>query len=159
MSVTSYHSLVLSWRLPGHGGGRFQILAFALVFMALLIGDLVSRVPLPEAEQDQRVVVPERLARFIAERPRPLAPPQEDSRVQAAAPPPPPPVEREPTVRRERQPETPSAALTEPQRTARERAQSSGLLALQSELAAISNTGELSALVASGRGQGKVTVR
>lgn len=153
MQVTSYNSLALSWRLPGQGDGHFQVFALAVIVMALLIGGIMSRVQVPEAAQVAGPAVPERVARFIAERPKAVTPPREVPQTRIP-PPPPPPLEREPTVQRETASELQRQPLTEAQRSARERAQNSGLLALQSELAAIANAGELSAMVASGRGQG-----
>lgn len=159
MSALSYNSLALNWQLPGQRDGYFLALSLAAVIAAFLVGMLLSSMPVPDVERRSTAVVPERLARFIAEQPKPVAPPPEIRQPMAVPPPPPPLPDPEPSIRRpERQTET----LTEAQRTARERAQSSGLLALQRELSAIADTSALAAEVSRGgtqEGSSAVDVR
>lgn len=146
MSTLSYNNIALDWQLPGQSDSRFRVLGIACLVLILLLAVSISRFPVPDKPFRERAVVPDRVARFVASRPPPPLPVEPEPKV--VPPPPPPPIERSPTLQRERPQEIEVRPLTEAQRSARERAQNSGLLALHNELASLMDTGDLAGMVA-----------
>ncbi len=146
MQPASYAQLATHWQ-PGQNNSRvFYILATLLVLLALAAGMVLSRMPLPEQPDAGPTKVPERVARFIAQKEQPPPPP----------PPPPPraqPKPAEPTPRPEaprvvRPREEPKREpLTDSQARAREKAATTGLLALSNELSELRDTSAVSAQV------------
>lgn len=151
MSTLTYSNIALDWRLPGQSDSRFRNLSLALLVIVLGTAGVFSSIPVPEPQYRERAVVPDRVARFVAQRPVPPEPVVEPP--PRVAPPPPPPPETTPRVQRERPQERDNRALSETQRSARERAQSTGLLALHNELASLMDTGELTTMVAGSSNQ------
>ncbi|MGQ9424402.1 TonB family protein [Gilvimarinus sp. F26214L] len=146
MSALTYNQLALAWHPAGERNRFFQFLSVGILALILLIAAVLSSIELPVEERRQRASVPPRVARFIAEAPKPPEPVEKPE----PKPLPPPKAEPKPTVKRERPSEAERKPLTEAQKTAREKAQSSGLLALHNELSDLMDTSEIDGMVASG---------
>lgn len=146
MSVLTYNKLALDWQPAGKRDRAFNALALGLLAAVLILAVVLSAIPVPQEERRQRAAVPDRIARFIADKPKPPEPVEQPK--PKPAPPPPPKVEPQPTVKRERPSEAERKPLTEAQKTAREKAQSSGLLALHNELSALMDTSDINNMVA-----------
>jgi protein TonB len=123
-----YRKIALQWSPESQGDGRRFYSIFALVLiLALLLSVFVANVTMPP-ETKRAVDLPDRVAQYLSEKPKPPPPPP------APPPPPPPPpvVEVKPTVVRKQEEEV--KPLTEEEKVARDTAAQSGLVALSSEL-------------------------
>lgn len=145
-AVITYKRLALDWQPADNNTQSFNRLATAVTAVIVILAIGLSFVPVPEKERRTRVEVPDRIAKFIAQRekpPVPIQPPQPKPE-----PKPLPKVEPKPTVERQRPSEVERKPLTETEKKAREVAEQSGLLALSSELHDLMDTTEASAQVA-----------
>lgn len=136
MAQANYELLALQWQPSQKEDRVFVVSAIAAVVIALVIGLLVSYIDVPEKPQRERLVVPERVAKFINRQEKPKPPPPEP-KLKPPEPKPvevPPKPETPPPVRVERERPVPREPLTESQERAREKAAQSGLLAHLSEL-------------------------
>ncbi len=131
MNDNNYRYIALQWSPDAQKGARRFYSIMALVsLVTLLLCIVVVNVSVPP--ETQRVVtLPDRVAQYLSEKPKPSPPPA----VTPPAPPPPLPLvhQAKPTVIRklERQDELP---LTQEEKSARDVAAKSGLVALNSEL-------------------------
>lgn len=136
MTAITYRQLALSWHPDSDRDHTFNWIALVILAVALSVGLLMSAITVPKAEKVERVVVPERVARFIMERPKPK-PVEPPKPVQLPKPEAaierPKPVERKP--------------LTQAEKKARKSAQSSGLLALANELSSLSDASSINTMV------------
>ncbi len=143
MTTTEYTDLVVQWQ-PDPGRDRtYRYLIGACIAVVVIIGLVLSLVEVPERERLTREQIPERVARFIDERPKPepVEPEPEPERK------PPPVVEPEPVVQRERPEVEQREPLTEEQQEAREVAEQSGLLAMRQELDTLMDTSDVDAMI------------
>lgn len=149
MALATYRKLALRWQ-PSQSEDRvFLFITTVTLVVMLLVGLWLSSIDVPERPREERPEMPDRVARFITEREKPEPPP----------PPPAPPPPRPPEPRPEVEPEVPTPVVerprerevpepvTEEQRTARERASQSGLLAHMNELNALREVSEVSTQV------------
>lgn len=137
----SYSDLAARWQ-PGQGDSRgFWIFALFVVVLSLAGGLYLSSLPVPEQKSADDAKVPERIARFIEQKERPIPPPPPPKERPRPIEPSPPPVvpAEQPRVVRQR-PEQPRKPLTERQEKARETASRSGLLAHMNELNELRDT-------------------
>jgi TonB family protein len=139
MAAITYSQLALGWRPESERDHTFKVIALATVVCFLGLGLVMSSIPLPKEERAARSVVPERVARFIMERPKPAPKP-------AIKPPPlqPP----KPEERIQRTPREVRKPLTKAEQQARKTAQGSGLLALAKELSDLADTSSINTMVA-----------
>ena len=139
MAAITYSQLALSWRPESEREHTFKVIALVTMVCFLGLGLVMSFIPLPKEERAARSVVPERVARFIMERPKPTPKP-------AIKPPPlqPP----KPEERIQRKPPEVRKPLTKAEQQARKTAQGSGLLALAKELADLADTSSINTMVA-----------
>ncbi|WP_111642390.1 AgmX/PglI C-terminal domain-containing protein [Marinimicrobium alkaliphilum] len=138
----NYCDLTVQWQPARNADGTYRWLVVGCVAAALLVGALLRGINVPEPERMTRADIPERVARYITERPRPEPEPAEPPPERR----PPPVVEPRPVVERER-PEREAAPLTEAQQEARERAAQTGLLAMGEQLDSLMDTSDVDALV------------
>ncbi len=142
-AAVTYNSLALKWSPQSKRDHRFNIFASIVLTITLLVGFVVSKIPVPEQARKTQTVVPERIAKFltekkkpevIKEKPRPLPKPKLKPKIK----------KKPPAKARKNKP------LTKELKKARKKAESSGLLALSNELADLMDTSAVSAMV-SGR--------
>lgn len=148
MSALAYKKLALEWQPAGKRDRAFHALAATTLLVVIVLAVILSLVPVPEEERRQRAAVPDRIAKFISEKPKP--PPPVERPEPKPEPKPPPEPEPRPTVERERPREAERKPLTEAQKTAREKAENSGLLALRNEMSDLMDTSDVSSMVSGG---------
>jgi protein TonB len=136
----SYSDLVLSWQPAEPLNKSFLIIVALVITLLFGLAFFISSIDLPL--ENRRVVtpLPERIAEFIEERPKP--PPKSEPPPEPKPEPPKP----KPTVERKLEKKN-VEPLTETQKQARKTAEESGLLALGNELADLFDTDDVSAMV------------
>lgn len=142
MHVPTYEQVALAWRPDARRERGFRLLLLLVIAVFLLAGIILSSIPLPKKERPLRVEVPERVAKFITERPKPKPP--EAAKPEAKPPPP------RPEPRFERKPQEERKPLTRIEKEARKKAEDSGLLALTKDLSDLIDTASVQSM-ASGR--------
>lgn len=141
----SYNSLSLRWSPQNKRDHRFNLFATIVLSITLMIGFVFSSVKLPPQERKAYTPVPQRIAQFLTEKQKPkVVKPKPKPK------PLPKPVQK-PRIKKE----APNKALknkpiTKAMKKARKRAENSGLLALNNELADLMDTSAVSKMV-SGR--------
>lgn len=135
MAAMDYRQLALSWHPDNERDHSFNVIAAVTVAAFLALGLLMSWISLPKVERVDRAAVPERVARFIVERPKPKP---------RAEPRPPPKTE----MRIPRRDPADRKPLTEAELKARKKAEGAGLLALSKELSALADTSGVTTMVA-----------
>src|SRR5690554_2263520 len=146
MAVVTYKRLALDWQPAGNSNRNFHRTTAVVLLVIALLAVALSFIPVPENERRERAVVPERIAKFIAQREKPpvvVQPPKPKPE-----PKPLPKVEPEPKIERKRPAESERKPLTASEKKARETAERSGLLALSSELNDLMDTSEVSTKMA-----------
>lgn len=138
MSVLAYEQIALAWRPDARRDRAFRVLLFSVLLVFLLIGIFLSSIPLPKKERVIRIDVPERVAKFITEKPKPK--PREVEK------PKPKPLPR-PEPKFERKPQEQRKPLTKVEQKARKKAEDSGLLALTKDLSDLIDTSDVNAMV------------
>lgn len=138
MKVMSYQHLALAWE-PGNKRDKlFLLLAFFVLSLFLGGGFYLGSIELPKQERKARIEIPERVAKFILEKPKPKIKPK------------PKPIEKpkpkpKPKVKRKKPKE--EIKLTKKQKAARKRAEESGLIALSQELSDLVDTSSIDSMV------------
>ncbi|VAW91018.1 hypothetical protein MNBD_GAMMA23-2134, partial [hydrothermal vent metagenome] len=139
-AVVTYNSLALNWSPQNKRDHRFNIFASIVLTITLFIGYVASNIPVPEQTRNTQTVVPERIAKFltekkkpvvIKEKPKPLPKPKLKPKIK----------KKPPAKARKKKP------LTKALKKARKKAESSGLLALSNELADLMDTSAVSTMV------------
>lgn len=143
MAVNDYKTLVAQWHPDGGQDRRYHLIVVVCLGLAAALALALAAVSVPEAKRPTRQDIPDRVARFITERPEPVAAPQPPPEPE---PKPLPQIEPRPVVQRERVREI-TEPLTEQEQQARERAEQSGLLALGHQLADMMDTSDVDAMV------------
>jgi len=141
MSVNSYESFALHWMQRDDNDAFFRKTYRIILAICVVMGIIVAIIDVPKPERKEREPLPPRLVKFLEEQKK--APPPPKPVVKAAPKPKPKP---KPIVRPKPKPKKP---VTKKQIKAREKAQKSGLLALQNELTDLIETPAVSALVSS----------
>ena len=136
MVAQDYRQLALSWQPVSDRDAFFNKLATGALLLAFALSMVLSAIPVPKDTRAVRAKVPERVARYIRERPKP--PPRPVAKAEQLKPP-------EPIVgsrRAERKP------LTAAEEKARARVQDKGLVALSGELATLADASRVNAMAA-----------
>ena len=136
MVAQDYRQLALSWQPVSDRDAFFNKLATGALLLALVLSMVLSAIPLPKDTPPVRAKVPERVARYIKERPKP--PPRPAAKVEQPKPP-------EPLVNPKRAERKP---LTAAEEKARARVQDKGLVALSGELATLADASRVNAMAA-----------
>lgn len=128
MTVLVYENLALGWRPEGKTDHTFNIIFTVTLVCFAVASILVSSVQLPVEKRPERIVIPDRVANFITEKPKPKVVEQPKPEVvpQTLRPKP-----------EERKP------LTKEEKKAREKVKNTGLLALQKELSSLADTADV----------------
>lgn len=138
MAMT-YEQIALSWHPQSRRNYYFVLFAILLLVVVFVIAEYISRVQLPEKERTVKVAVPERIAKFIAEKPKPKPKPRQEVKKK------PPPPKPKPKVPRKKPKE--EKKLTKAEKKARKKAEQSGLLALSEELSDLIDTSNIDKMV------------
>lgn len=132
----AYSDIASQWQPARRSGVGFLAFSSALLVASLIMGVLLSSIEVPQVERPLHVEVPKRIAQYIKKRPKPL----------------PVPVVKKPEIKKpvtrkiKKQRERVEKPLSTVEKTARDRVVSTGLLALSSELAALSDAADFSEL-------------
>lgn len=146
MALVTYKKLVLRWQPSPRKDRAFLLILTVTVVVALLAGIYLSSIDVPEKPRVARPNVPERVARFITQKPE-LKPKRQE--VKPVQPPPSPKVTprvEPPSVVRQRPTRAPEP-VTEAQKAAREKASQSGLMAHMNEINQLRDSQEVRAQV------------
>ena len=136
MTALTYNALALNWTPERSTDKQFNLLAVIVLVVMLVAAGVISLIDVPEEERVARTVVPERIAQFVMkqEKPKPKV-----------EPPKPKPIPKVKKIQKEK-PEV-KKPLTKTEEKAREKAEKSGLLALNNELADLMDTAAINAMV------------
>lgn len=139
MTAAMYQELALGWKPGSKRDLFFNIFAIIVIAALLATGIYLSTIELPKEERKARAAVPERIAKFVMQKPKPKPKPK--------------PVQKKPTPKPQvkkivKKPEATKKPLTKSQKVARKKAENTGLLALGNELADLMDTSDISAMVA-----------
>jgi len=153
MSTVTYQGLALSWHPQNNNDKPFAIFLALVLALFIGLGLFLSTIEVPETSHRTTVAVPERIARFIMEKPEPApkpppAPKKEikiKEKLKPETKPEETPKPKPPTVKRKK-PEKPTK-LTKKEGTAREKAAKSGLIALSNELSDLIDTSSIDAMM------------
>lgn len=160
MSATDYNQLALDWQPESASDTNFKLITGITLVVALIFAVVMTAIDVPEPDRKTRAIVPERIANFILEnkeKPKPevVKPKAIAKPILQPKPKPEAKIEPKPQVKKIPKNLEKRKPLTDTQKKARERAASSGLLALSSELADLMDTSDISAMIA---GNVKTTV-
>lgn len=133
-TAISYSNLALDWSPESKRDHTFNLIAIVAISTALALGIIFSTIHVPKDERKARVVVPERIAKFITQKPKVKTPPKVKPK-----PPPPPPKPR--VIRKKPKDRTP---LSKAQKKARKKAEKSGILAFANDLSDLMDTDSIS---------------
>lgn len=151
MALAPYQKLALRWQPSQREDRIFVFIAIICIVLSLLAGVYIASLDVPEKPRTKRNVVPERVAKFIAEKPKPKPPKVEPPKPKPKKPEPKPEKKKEPEkvkVVKERAKPKPKP-LTKKQKVARDKAAKSGLMAHLKELNDLVDTSDVSAQVKS----------
>lgn len=138
MNVVSYQSLALAWHPKNKRDKPFVFFVLVLLVLFLGIGFFFDTIEVPKKDRKIRVEIPERIAKFILEKPKPKIKPK------------PKPIKKprpkaKPRVKRDKPKK--EIKLTKKQKVARKKAEESGLLALSEELSDLIDTSSIDSMV------------
>ncbi len=152
MSTVTYQGLALSWHPQNDNDKPFAIFLALVLTLFIGLGLFLSTIEVPETSHRAKVEIPERIARFIMEKPEPAPkPPAPKKEIKIKEKPKPEtkpeeaPKPKQPTVKRKK-PEKPTK-LTKKESSAREKAAKSGLIALSNELSDLIDTSSIDAMM------------
>ena len=142
-AVTIYNHLTLSWKPKRKQDIRFNIFASIILTVTLLISTVMLNIEVPQTNRADNTRVPDRIAQFLEAKKKPA--------VIKPKPKIPPKIKLKPRIKKILSTKkSKSLPLTKEMKKARNRAKTSGLLALNNELADLIDTSTLSSMV-SGR--------
>lgn len=138
MTVVTYEQLALGWRPDSKQDHAFNLAVVIALGLCLVLAYLFSSIPLPKEQRNTRIVVPERIAKFITEKPKPVV-----KKIIKPKPKPKPIFKpkfkrKKPAIRK---------PLTRIEKKARKKAEESGLLALTRDLSDLIDTSSLDSMV------------
>lgn len=148
MTTATYQELALAWHPQSKSDKSFTIFAVSFVLLFVGLGLFMGSVELPKETKRAKVVIPERVAKFILDKPKPKPKPKVTKK---EAPKPkvikkdPPKPKDKPKVKKQQIKK--EQVLTKKQVKARETASKSGLLALSNELSDLMDTSSIDAMV------------
>jgi TonB family protein len=148
MTTATYQQLALAWHPQSKSDKPFIIFALVFVLFSVGLGLYMGEIELPPEPKRAKVVIPERVAKFILEKPKPKPKPK----VIKKEPPKPKVIKKEPPKPKDKpkvkkQQVKKEQVLTKKQIKAREVASESGLLALSNELSDLMDTSSIDAMV------------
>jgi len=138
MTAVNYSNLALGWTPENSQDNYFNRLSVFVVFMAVVIGYVMSLINVPIEERKARTVVPERVAKFILQKEKPKI---------IKIKPKPKPKQLAKVIKRVKKKTKIDKPLNKVQKKARKKAESSGLLALSNELSDLMDTSAINAMV------------
>ncbi|MCP5077769.1 MAG: TonB family protein [Psychromonas sp.] len=153
MTNATYQQLALDWHPQSKTDRAFVLFVATILAFTMGFAWLMSTIEVPVETKREKVVIPERVAKFILDKPKPKPKP-----VIKKKPKPKPIKKEEPKLKKEdvklkdkikikKQPPKKERVLTENQKKARDKASQSGLLALSNELSDLMDTSDIDAMV------------
>ncbi len=134
MSTASYQSLALAWQPKNKHDQPFVWFTLFIFTLFMGIGLFFDTIKVPEEERRAKVDIPDRIAKFILDKPKPVVKPKPKK------------IEKPKPVVKRQQPKK-EIKLTEKQEVARKKAGESGLIALAAELSDLMDTSSIDAMV------------
>jgi len=144
MNAVSYQSLALAWQPKNKHDKPFVLFTLFIFTLFMGMGLFFNTIKVPEEERRAKVDIPDRIAKFILDKPKPVVKPAvkpKPTKIERPKPKPAP----KPVVKRQ-QPKK-EIKLTEKQTVARKKAGESGLIALAEELSDLMDTSSIDAMV------------
>jgi len=144
MNAVSYQSLALAWQPKNKHDKPFILFTLFIFTLFLGTGLFFSTIKVPEEERRAKIDIPDRIAKFMLDKPKPkpvVKPKPQPKKIEKPKPKPLP----KPKIKRQK----PKAEikLTERQKTARKKAEESGLIALADELSDLMDTSSIDSMV------------
>lgn len=148
MTTATYQQLALAWHPKSKSDKPFTLFAICIVLLFVATGLYMGSIELPDEPKRAKVAIPERVAKFITEKPKPKPKPK----VIKKEPPKPKVIKKEPPKPKDKpkvkkKQEKKQQVLTKKQVEARKVASDSGLLALSNELSDLMDTSSIDAMV------------
>ena len=148
MTTATYQQLALAWHPQSKTDKSFIFFATSIVLLIVCLGFYIGSMELPPETKRAKVVIPERVAKFILDKPKPKPKPK----VIKKEPPKPKVIKKDPPKPKDKpkvkkQQVKKQQVLTKKQVKAREVASESGLLALSNELSDLMDTSSIDAMV------------
>ena len=138
MLASTYSNLALDWSPENKQDNFFNRLTVVVVILALVLAIVMNSINLPKKERKSKMAIPERVAKFILQKDKPKI---------VKIKPKPKPKLRLKIVKRINKETELRKPLTKIQKKARNKAASSGLLALSKELTDLMDTSSINAMV------------
>lgn len=162
MTNATYQQLALDWHPQSRTEKSFILFVAFILALTLGFALLIGTIEVPAETERVKVVIPERVAKFILDKPKPKPQPKPIIK----EPPKPKPVKKDPPKPKEeikpkekvqikKQPPKKDRVLTKDQEKARDKASKSGLLALSNELSDLMDTSGIDDMVGTKLSKGK----
>lgn len=156
MTTATYQQLALDWHPESKTDKPFVLLVSFMLVLFMGLALLMGSIQVPKETKRAKVVIPERVAKFILDKPKVIKKQPPKPKVIPKPPPVPKPVKKDPpkpkptpkdktTVRK--QPPKKPVVLTKKQQQSRDVAAQSGLLALSNEMADLIDTSSIDNMV------------
>jgi TonB family protein len=154
MTTATYQELALAWHPQKKTDKKFVGFTFAVLLFFMGLGFFMGTIEVPKDNKRQKVEIPERIAKFILEKPK--VKPKPKPKVIKKEPPKPKVIEKKKIkpkddnkvkVKIKKQPPKKVTVLTKKQAKARQNASESGLLALSNELSDLIDTSSIDNMV------------
>jgi len=142
MTAVTYQSLALAWHPKSNRDKPFVFFTLVILTVFLGTGVFFNTIDVPKGESRVKAVLPDRIAKFILEKPKPKPKPK------AEKPKPKPKVKKpkpKPKVKRKKPKK--EVKLTKKEKKARKKAEKSGLLTLSEELSDLIDTPSIDSMV------------
>jgi len=139
MKAVSYQNLVFAWQPKNTHDKPFILFTLFILILFLGTGLYLSAIKVPAEARQAKVDIPDRIAQFILDKPRPVATPKKIEKQKPRPAPKPNKVKREKPKK--------EIKLTEKQQSARKKAEKSGLIALSEDLADLMDTSSIDSMM------------
>jgi len=149
-TTISYQSLALQWEPRAKTDRPFLLIVIITISLALLLAIIVNSITVPKQTIREKIKVPDRVAQFILDKPKPVVPPPAPV-IEKPKPQP----KKKPKITKKQVKE--EVVLTQKQEEARKTATESGLLALSEEFTDLIDTSDIDNMV--GQRSRKVNVK
>lgn len=162
MTNATYHQLALDWHPQSKTDRSFVLLVTFILVLTMGFAILMATIEVPTETKRQKVEIPERIAKFILDKPKPKHKQKQKPIIKVkpksikkeAPKPKKEEVKPKEKIKVKKQPPKKERVLTEKQAKARDTASKSGLLALSNELADLMDTSDIDGMVGIKLGKG-----
>ncbi|WP_415226546.1 hypothetical protein, partial [Psychromonas sp.] len=152
MTTATYQQLALDWHPENKTEKSFVIFASLILTLFMGLALFMGSIEIPKETRREKIVVPERIAKFILDKPKVIK--KEAPKPKVIKKEPPKPIKKEPPKPKEevkhqikKQQVKKEVVLTKEQASARKNASESGLLALSNDLSDLMDTANIDTML------------